>query len=138
MLPPLVEVSKAGEKSTVSPVILLVLLGVNVISQTNWLCLGLNLPIVGGVSTVPLNNRARGGQGDVHRTLKICRMLICDRDDMVIKALSWALRELSKRYPVPVSSFLEQYDEQLAARVKREVTNKLRTGLKNPRRVSDS
>jgi len=45
---------------------------------------------------------------------------------------------LSKRYPVPVSSFLEQYDEQLAARVKREVTNKLRTGLKNPRRVSDS
>jgi 3-methyladenine DNA glycosylase AlkD len=90
------------------------------------------------VSTVPLNNRARGGQGDVNRTLKICRMLIRDRDDMVIKALSWALRELSKRYPVPVSSFLEQYDEHLAPRVKREVTNKLRTGLKNPRRVSDS
>ncbi len=90
------------------------------------------------VSTVPLNNRARGGQGDVNRTLKICRMLIRDRDDMVIKALSWALRELSKRYPAPVNSFLEQYDEQLAPRVKREVTNKLRTGLKNPHRVSDS
>jgi len=87
------------------------------------------------VSTVPLNNRARGGQGDVNRTLKICRLLIRDRDDMVIKALSWALRELSKRYPLPVSSFLEQYDEHLAPRVKREVTNKLRTGLKNPRRV---
>jgi len=90
------------------------------------------------VSTVPLNNRARGGQGDVNRTLKICRMLIGDRDDMVIKALSWALRELSKRYPEPVKAFLEKYDEQLAPRVKREVTNKLRTGLKNPRRVSDS
>jgi hypothetical protein len=90
------------------------------------------------VSTVPLNNRARGGQGDVRRTLKICRMLISDRDDMVIKALSWALRELSKRYPAPVSSFLEKYDERLAARVKREVTNKLKTGLKKPRRVSDS
>jgi 3-methyladenine DNA glycosylase AlkD len=90
------------------------------------------------VSTVPLNNRARGGQGDVNRTLKICRMLIRDRDDMVIKALSWALRELSKRYPAPVSSFLEKYDERLAARVKREVTNKLKTGLKKPRRVSDS
>jgi hypothetical protein len=90
------------------------------------------------VSTVPLNNHARGGQGDVNRTLKICRMLIRDRDEMVIKALSWALRELSKRYPAPVSAFLEQYDEQLAPRVKREVTNKLKTGLKNPRRVSDS
>jgi 3-methyladenine DNA glycosylase AlkD len=88
------------------------------------------------VSTVPLNNNARGGQGDVNRTLKICRMLISDRDDMVIKALSWALRELSKRDPLPVSSFLEQYDEQLAPRVKREVTNKLKTGLKNPRRVA--
>ena len=65
------------------------------------------------VSTVPLNNHARGGQGDVNRTLKICRMLIGDRDDMVIKALSWALRELSKRDPLPVSTFLEQYDEQL-------------------------
>ena len=90
------------------------------------------------VSTVPLNNRARGGQGDVGRTLRICRMLIRDRDDMVVKALSWALRELSKRNPLSVSSFLEQYDEQLAPRVKREVTNKLRTGLKNPRRVSGS
>jgi 3-methyladenine DNA glycosylase AlkD len=65
-------------------------------------------------------------------------MLIRDRDDMVVKALSWALRELSKRNPLPVSSFLEQYDEQLAPRVKREVTNKLKTGLKNPRRVSGS
>ncbi len=87
------------------------------------------------VSTVPLNNRARGGQTDVARTLKICRMLIHDRDDMVVKALSWALRELCKRDPLPVRSFLAQYDEQLAPRVKREVTNKLRTGLKNPPRV---
>jgi hypothetical protein len=29
---------------------------------------------------------------------------------------------------------LEAYDDVLAARVKREVTNKLETGLKNPRR----
>jgi hypothetical protein len=87
------------------------------------------------VSTVPLNNRARGGKGDVVRTLKICRMFLSDRDDMVVKALSWALRELCKREPLPVSSFLEKHDQQLAARVKREVTNKLRMGLKNPRRV---
>ena len=87
------------------------------------------------VSTVPLNNRARGGKGDAVRTLKICRMLLSDRDDMIVKALSWALRELSKREPLPVSLFLEQHDKQLAPRVKREVTNKLKTGLKNPRRV---
>jgi len=90
------------------------------------------------VSTVPLNNRARGGQGDVARTLRLCRMLIRDRDDMVVKALSWALRELSKRDPLPVRLFLEPYDNELAPRVKREVANKLRTGLKNPRRVLPS
>ena len=90
------------------------------------------------VSTVPLNNRARGGRGDVSRTLKICRMLIRDRDDMVVKGLSWALRELSKRNPAAVKAFVKRYDRQLAPRVRREVTNKLRTGLKNPHRASSS
>jgi 3-methyladenine DNA glycosylase AlkD len=85
------------------------------------------------VSTVPLNNRARGGQGDVVRTLMLCRMLIRDRDDMVVKALSWALRELSKRDPRAVGAFLKRHDIDLAPRVKREVANKLKTGLKNPR-----
>ena len=28
------------------------------------------------VSTVPLNNKARGGNGDVLRTLKVCKMLV--------------------------------------------------------------
>jgi 3-methyladenine DNA glycosylase AlkD len=46
------------------------------------------------VSTVPLNLRSRGGTGDTGRTLDICRRLATDGDDMVIKALSWALREL--------------------------------------------
>jgi len=90
------------------------------------------------VSTVPLNNRARGGHGDAGRTLRICRMLVRDRDDMVVKALSWALRELSKRDPAAVRTFVERYDQQLAPRARREVANKLRTGLKNPRRASSS
>ena len=38
------------------------------------------------VSTVPLNNKARGGSGDTPRTLDVCRMLVEDRDDMVVKA----------------------------------------------------
>lgn len=84
------------------------------------------------VSTVPLNNKARGGQGDTGKTLKICKILIEDRDDMVVKALSWALRELSKRDAKSVRDFLEKNRGELAARVVREVTNKLKTGLKNP------
>jgi 3-methyladenine DNA glycosylase AlkD len=84
------------------------------------------------VSTVPLNNKARGGHGNARKTLKICRMLVDDRDDMVVKALSWALRELSKRDAQAVRSFVKENRDQLAARVVREVNNKLKTGLKNP------
>jgi 3-methyladenine DNA glycosylase AlkD len=53
---------------------------------------------------------------------------------MVVKALSWALRELVQHDPNAVQQFLDGYDDLLAARVKREVRNKLKTGLKNPPR----
>lgn len=86
------------------------------------------------VCTVPLNSKARGGTGDVTRTLEICRILLKDRDDMVVKAMSWALRELAKREPKAVSRFLSEHRDQLASRVIREVNNKLNTGLKNTRR----
>jgi 3-methyladenine DNA glycosylase AlkD len=85
------------------------------------------------VSTVALNVRSRGGLGDVDRTLAVCRMLVDDRDDMVVKALSWALRVLVVHDRGAVRSFLDEYKNRLAARVKREVNNKLETGLKNPR-----
>ncbi|GAB1453490.1 hypothetical protein MASR2M47_35460 [Draconibacterium sp.] len=83
------------------------------------------------VSTVPLNLRARGGKGDANRTLMICEKVISDRDDMIVKALSWALRELSKIDKPAVEVFMEKYDEQLAGRVRREVYTKLETGRKN-------
>src|SRR6516164_5713205 len=86
------------------------------------------------VCTVALNNKARGGRGDIVRTLEICRMLVKDRDDMVVKAMSWALRELSRRDPQAVRAFLVEYNGVLAPRVVREVNTKLTTGLKNPRR----
>jgi len=86
------------------------------------------------VSTVPLNNRTRGGEGDPRRTLMICTLLVHDRDDMVEKALSWALRELAKRDAAAVRKFLVQHRWELSARVRREVDNKLRTGLKHPQR----
>ena len=84
------------------------------------------------VSTVPLNRVSRGGTGDVPRTLRVCRLLVADRDDMVVKALSWALREVAKRDPAAARRFLERHRAGLAARVVREVTNKLTTGRKNP------
>ena len=85
------------------------------------------------VATVPLNSRARGGQGDTARTLRVCAALVDDRDDMVVKALSWALRELSKRDPRSVAGFLRAQEPRLASRVRREVRNKLETGRKAAR-----
>lgn len=84
------------------------------------------------VSTVALNVRSYGGSGDVSNTLAICEMLIEDHDEMVVKALSWALRELVVHDPIEVDKFISSHDDVLAARVKREVRNKLETGLKNP------
>jgi len=53
---------------------------------------------------------------------------------MVVKAMSWALRELSKRDAQAVSGFVAEYEDSLAPRVLREVRNKLSSGLKNPRK----
>jgi 3-methyladenine DNA glycosylase AlkD len=86
------------------------------------------------VSTVALNLRSRGGTGDVGRTLAVCRLLVADHDDMVVKAMSWALRELVVHDPEAVREFVSEHEDVIAARVKREVRNKLTTGLKNPRR----
>jgi 3-methyladenine DNA glycosylase AlkD len=60
-------------------------------------------------------------------------LLASDRDDMVVKGMSWALRELIPVDRRAVERFLRKHDDTLAARVKREVRNKLTTGLKNPR-----
>ncbi|MCP4251422.1 MAG: DNA alkylation repair protein [bacterium] len=85
------------------------------------------------VSTVALNRKSIGGTGDVRRTLDVCRMLVGDADDMVVKALSWALRELIRHDANAVRRFLVTHDGALARRVVREVNNKLDTGVKNPR-----
>ncbi len=86
------------------------------------------------VSTVAFNIRSQGGKGDAPRTLSICRLLAADHEDMVVKGLSWALRELVYFDPSSVEWFLKEHEQVLAGRVKREVMTKLRTGLKNPRK----
>ncbi|MBL8764091.1 MAG: DNA alkylation repair protein [Phycisphaerae bacterium] len=86
-------------------------------------------------STVPLNLTARGAtapNGEAARTLAVCERLVDDREDMVVKALSWALRVLAMKDPRAVAGFVKKHEHRLAARVLRETRNKLTTGLKNP------
>jgi len=49
---------------------------------------------------------------------------------MVLKALSWALRELAKRDPAPVVKFINVYQDVFNPRVIREVERKITTGKK--------
>lgn len=89
------------------------------------------------VSTVALNVRSHGGTGDVARTLAVCRLLVTDHERMVAKAMSWALREVIVHDAQAVRAFLIEHEADLAARVTREVRNKLETGLKNPKKKAE-
>jgi 3-methyladenine DNA glycosylase AlkD len=80
------------------------------------------------VATVGLN----ASRPDPGRTFPLCLALAADRDDMVEKATSWALRYLSQKDRDAVWAFMDEHDGKFAARVRREVRNKLATGLKNP------
>lgn len=84
------------------------------------------------VSTVMLNLKAAGGKGDTARTLAVCEKLVSDREDLVVKALSWSLRSLVDHDREAVEEFLAKHDAVLAGRVKRETRTKLDTGRKNP------
>jgi 3-methyladenine DNA glycosylase AlkD len=50
---------------------------------------------------------------------------------MIVKAMSWALRELSKSDSQAVIEFMEKNQDKLHSKVRREVGTKLRTGKKN-------
>ncbi len=83
------------------------------------------------VCTVALNMRSRGGKGDVERTLHICRKLAADKEEFVVKALSWALRELLPHDEAAVRAFVRETGDRLSRRVVREIQNKLTKGTKN-------
>jgi len=82
------------------------------------------------VATVALNQKARGGTGDSKQTLEICAMVVDDHQEMINKALSWALRELAKVDRDPVIAFIEKYSNRLNRKVLREVRHKIETGTK--------
>src|SRR6185503_684542 len=83
-------------------------------------------------STIPLSRRHTAR--DIERVLAVFTLLVADRDDMVVKAMSWALREVGRQNPSAAAKFVNAHGGALAPRVLREVKNKLQTGLKNPRR----
>lgn len=85
------------------------------------------------VSTLALNGRPVV-RDSTKRTLEICQMLIYDRHDMVVKAMSWALRRLGTVDPDASRSFVNRHREQLASLIVREVSRKLETGRKDGRR----
>src|SRR5262245_43744461 len=90
------------------------------------------------VCTIALNVRARGGTGDVDRTLAVCQQVVTDREDMVVKGLSWALRSLVEWDRAAVAEFLKEHELSLPGRVKREVMTKIETGRKRRPKPSDA
>ena len=76
------------------------------------------------VSTVALNVRSQEARGMWCGHCKYAE-LASDQEDMVAKALSWALRELVVHDAGAVKLFLDEHDKILAARSS-EVSNKLR------------
>jgi hypothetical protein len=71
---------------------------------------------------------------DPPATFELCLRLAPDRDEMVEKAVSWALRFLSQRDRPAVVAFMDAQGRRFGARVRREVRHKLDTGVKSRRR----
>jgi 3-methyladenine DNA glycosylase AlkD len=82
------------------------------------------------VATVGRNAK----NADPAGTFELCLRLVADRDDMVEKAVSWALRFLSQRDRPAVVAFMDAQGHRFGARVRREVRHKLDTGVKSRRR----
>jgi 3-methyladenine DNA glycosylase AlkD len=82
-------------------------------------------------ATIALNQKARGGKGDADRTLEICTLAVDEKHPMVIKALSWALRQLVSVDKNKLEGFIEAYRDRLPKLVLREVDKKMTTGKKN-------
>jgi 3-methyladenine DNA glycosylase AlkD len=75
----------------------------------------------------------RKGHGDIERYFEVLSWYADSKEKMIVKAVSWALREATKSRPDKVQAFIDQYEDVLHSLVLREVRNKLKTGLKNPK-----
>jgi len=90
------------------------------------------LGLIGGIGLI----RVQKEEGSLDLLLDLVDHLKHDHEPPITKAVSWALRELGKRYPERVSAYLEANEASLARHVIREVRNKLETGRKNGRRTT--
>jgi 3-methyladenine DNA glycosylase AlkD len=75
-------------------------------------------------------NRGRADVSFPDLTLQLVDRVREDRHPMITKAVSWALRELSKRYPEQVWCYVNENRDELAADVIREVVRKIKTSRK--------
>ena len=66
-------------------------------------------------------------------TLDQVDRVIDERDPMITKAVSWALRQMVKHQPSAVEAYVESRADRMAALPRREVRNKLQTGRKSGR-----
>ncbi len=85
---------------------------------------------LGLVASVPLN---RKGPSHGRWTLRQVDRLIDERDPMITKAVSWALRQMIEHQADAVTEYVESRSGRLAALARREVRNKLTTGRKSGR-----
>jgi len=85
---------------------------------------------LGIVASVHLN---RDGSTYGGWTLGQLDRVLDERDPMITKAVSWALRQMTRHQASDVAAYLESRGERIASLPRREVRNKLMTGRKSGR-----
>lgn len=73
----------------------------------------------------------RKDTSDINLFLSEIEHFIPDKNKYIYKAVSWVLREGTKKFKAQISAFLEQHSEELHSSVVREVRNKIETGKKS-------
>ena len=88
------------------------------------------------LAVVTASQLNRHGLG-IELTVELVDQVRAERDPMITKAVSWALRELAVAAPHTAEEYLERRADELPAIAVRETRNKLRTGKKSGRRATD-
>lgn len=73
----------------------------------------------------------RIGSCNIALFLSEVELFIRDKNKYIYKAVSWVLREGTKKFKAQISAFLERHSEELHSLVVREVRNKIETGKKS-------
>jgi 3-methyladenine DNA glycosylase AlkD len=84
------------------------------------------------LAVVTASQLNRHGLG-IELTVELVDQVRAERDPMITKAVSWALRELAVAAPHTAEEYLERRADELPAIAIRETRNKLRTGKKSGR-----